>query len=281
VRYEQNSRALKMVLEDSTLEEATWALSQTMNVQQRRPHGDAVDLVLLSSCTDYKALLQQLQNSKTSSGDSFYIRVNISLPADTSGALAVSCNDILHVTNTRPDDTEDLWHASQVHPCQLLDLQSGTVPNYYRPILLLPTILGRMLDKKLDSWQGFQLCEPGKKCYNLLLDKICEGLHCVLPLGLDCVRRLHRFEIFPIIIFIGLSARNARKLRSKLQRNGQTEEQLLACSKSEEPLLDKLPCLYHSVDPDSWCDQNSLLTSLRTRIWEEQRKIVWVEPDLW
>ncbi|MEQ2185069.1 hypothetical protein GOODEAATRI_014476 [Goodea atripinnis] len=28
VRYEQNSRALKMVLEDSTLEEATWALSQ-------------------------------------------------------------------------------------------------------------------------------------------------------------------------------------------------------------------------------------------------------------
>ncbi|MEQ2299486.1 hypothetical protein AMECASPLE_015643 [Ameca splendens] len=386
VRYEQNSRALKMVLEDSTLEEATWALSQVTGF---------CHLSLRPRQNDYEALLQQLQNSKTSSGDSFYIRVNISLPADTSGALAVSCNDILHVTNTRPDDTEDLWHASQVHPCQLLDLQSGTVPNYYRaqrlliqtienmsfqtkkgqkvgrveaqseqkavrivstgrqgrnplwvsveeentkstesgppspskscvtlmpytlvtphfppvcrPILLLPTILGRMLDKKLDSWQGFQLCEPdvltssehaahiqrseileevepgGNQCYTFQsVDKVMKkGLHCVLPLGLDCVRRLHRFEIFPIIIFIGLSARNARKLRSKLQRNGQTEEQLLACSKSEEPLLDKLPCLYHSVDPDSWCDQNSLLTSLRTRIWEEQRKIVWVEPDLW
>ena len=69
--------------------------------------------------------------------------------------------------------------------------------------------------------------------------------------------------------------------RSKLQRHNQSEESLLACSRSEEPLLDKLPCLYHSVAPDSWCDQASLLSSLRTVIWEEQKKIVWVEPDLW
>lgn len=69
--------------------------------------------------------------------------------------------------------------------------------------------------------------------------------------------------------------------RSKLQRHGQSEEQLLACSQNEEPLLDKLPCLYHSVDPDSWGDQASLLSRLRTVIWEEQKRIVWVEPDLW
>ncbi len=56
----------------------------------------------------------------------------MSLPAGPKGSLAVCCNDILHVTNTRPAGTEDSWHASQVHPCQLLDLQSGTVPNYYR-----------------------------------------------------------------------------------------------------------------------------------------------------
>ena len=42
---------------------------------------------------------------------------------------------------------------------------------------------------------------------------VLQGIHCVLPLGLDCVRRLHRAEIFPIIIFIGQSARSARKLR--------------------------------------------------------------------
>ncbi|XP_040000721.1 caspase recruitment domain-containing protein 14 isoform X2 [Xiphias gladius] len=384
VKYEQKQRALRMVLEDSTLEEAMWALGQVSGLCHfsLRPRQD-----------DYEALLQQLQNSEISSGDSFYVRVNMSLPAGPNGTLAVSCNDILHVTNTRPTGTEDSWHASQVHPCQLLDLQSGTVPNYYRaqrlliraiedmsfqtkkshkagrvvaqskqkavrivstgrqgrnplwvsveeekstesgdtsapkscvtlmpytlvtphyppvcrPVLLLPTVLGRILDKKLAGWQGFQLCEPEvlsfcehasrlqrseileeceqerNCCYTLQsVEKVMKkGIHCVLPLGLDCVRRLHRAEIFPIIIFIGQAARSARKLRSKLQRHGQSEERLLACSRREEPLLDKLPCLYHSMAPDSWCDQTSLLTRLRTIIWEEQKKIVWVEPDLW
>ncbi|XP_028993451.1 caspase recruitment domain-containing protein 14 isoform X2 [Betta splendens] len=385
IKYEQNNKALRMVLEDSTLEEAMWALSQVTGLchLSLRPRQD-----------DYALLLQQLQSSETSSGDSFYVRVNISIPAGPSGTLAVSCHDILHVTNTRPSGSEDSWFASQVHPCQLLDLQSGNVPNYYRaqrlliraiedmnfeakcentrhlmaqnkhkavrivstgrqgrnplwvsvedenslgaesgdtsarrscvtlmpytlvtphyppvcrPILLLPTVLGRMLDKKLASWQGFELCEPEVLssceravrlqrseileeceqgtdcCYTLQgVEKIMKkGLHCVLPLGLDCVRRLHRAEIFPIIIFVDQSSRSARKLRSKLQRHSQWEGQLLACSRSEEPLLDKLPCLYHSVTPDTWCDQASLLTSLRTVIWEEQKKIVWVEPDLW
>lgn len=87
-----------------------------------------------SVCAAYETLLQHLQSNETSSGDSFYVRVNMSLPAGPSGTLAVSCNDILHVTNTRPASTEDAWHASQVHSCQLLDLKSGTVPNYYRSV---------------------------------------------------------------------------------------------------------------------------------------------------
>ncbi|KAK5900021.1 hypothetical protein CesoFtcFv8_009437 [Champsocephalus esox] len=383
VKYEQNQKALRMVLEDSTLEEAMWALGQVTGLchLSLRPRQD-----------DYEALLQ---SGETSPGDSFYVRVNMSLPAGPNGALAVSCNDILHVTNTRPAGTEDSWRAGLVHPCQLLDLQGGNVPHYYRaqqlliraiedmsfqtkkspkagrlvaqskqkavrivgtmrqgrnplwvsveeeqpkstesgdtsapkscltlmpyslvtphfppvcrPVLLLPSILGHILDKKLADWQGFQLCEPevlsssehaarlqrseileeceqGRNCCYTLqsVEKVMKkGIHCVLPLGLDCVRRLRRAEIFPIIIFIGQTARSARKLRSKLQRHNQSEESLLACSRSEEPLLDKLPCLYHSVAPDSWCDQASLLSSLRTVIWEEQKKIVWVEPDLW
>lgn len=53
-------------------------------------------------------------------------------PAGPGGSLGVVCNDILHVTNTRAAGPVDSWCASQVHPSQLLDLQSGTVPNYYR-----------------------------------------------------------------------------------------------------------------------------------------------------
>ncbi|XP_077427040.1 caspase recruitment domain-containing protein 14 isoform X2 [Vanacampus margaritifer] len=386
VRYQQDERALRMVLEDSTLEEALWALAQVTGLchLSLRPRQD-----------DYEALVQQLQKSEMSSGDSFYVRVNVTVPAGPKGTLTVSCNDILHVTNTRPADTEDSWYADQVHPCQLLALHSGLVPNYYRaqrlliraieemnlqmpksqkewhmdtqhtqkavrivstgrqgrnplwvsvenekskstesdktsaprscltlmpytpvtphfppicrPVLLLPSILGRILDKKVAGWQGFELCMPemlsssdhaarlqkselleeceqGRNCCYTLqsVEKVMKkGIHCVLPLGLDCVRRLHRAEIFPIIIFIGQSARSVRKLRSKLHRLNWSEEHLLVCSRSEETLLDKLPCLYHRMAPDSWCDQTSLLTRLRTIIREEQRKIVWVEPDLW
>uniref|UniRef100_A0A3Q2ZDE7 Caspase recruitment domain family, member 14 n=1 Tax=Hippocampus comes TaxID=109280 RepID=A0A3Q2ZDE7_HIPCM len=339
VRYKQDEKALKMVLEDSTLEEALWALGQVTGPCH----------LSLRPRPDYEALLQQLQESEMSSGDSFYVRVNVTIPAGPKGTLTVSCNDILHVTNTRPADTQDSWYVSKVHPCQLLALHSGLVPNYYaentqkavrivstgrqgrnplwvsvenekskstesdetspprscltlmpytpvtphfppicRPVLLLPSILGRILDKKVAAWQGFELCEPSDHAVRLQKSELLEecevgrnfcytvqsvekvmkkGIHCVLPLGLDCVRRLHRAEIFPIIIFVGQSARSARKL--------------LECSRSEETLLDKLPCLYHRVAPDSWCDQTSLLTRLRTVIWEEQRKIVWVEPDLW
>lgn len=35
-------------------------------------------------------------------------------------------------------------------------------PPVCRPVLLLPTVLGRVLDKKLAGWQGFQLCTPGE-----------------------------------------------------------------------------------------------------------------------
>ncbi|KAL1006084.1 hypothetical protein UPYG_G00067690 [Umbra pygmaea] len=385
VKYEQAQKALRMVLEDSTLEEAMWALRQVQGFchLSLRPNQDT-----------YEKLLLQLQRNEAASGDSFYVRVNMTLPGCPQDSLAISCNDILHVTSTLPAGSEGSWRASQVHPCQLLDLKTGTVPNYYRaqrlliqaiedmsfqpttlrkaercptqerqkavrivstgrqgrnplwvcvednqekspgpadasaprgcvtlmpytlvtphypptcrPILLLPTILGRILDSKLAECQGFQLCEPelltssehaarlqssevleeceqgGQRCYTVQgVDRIMkQGTHCVLPLGLDCIRRLHRAEIFPIIIFIALSKCNTRKLKSKVQRHGWSEEQLLECSHSEESLLDKLPCLYRSVSPSSWTD-NNMLNTLRSIIWEEQKKIVWVEPDLW
>ncbi|XP_013986855.2 caspase recruitment domain-containing protein 14 [Salmo salar] len=380
VKYEQAQQALRMVLEDSTLEEAIWGLGQVRGFchLSLRPNQDA-----------YKKLL--LQSGEAMSGDSFYVRVNMSLTGGSQDTLTVSCNDILHVTCTRPAGTDCSWRASHVHPCQLLDLKTGNLPNYYRaqrlliraiedmslqpmalrkardkqktvrivstgrqgrnplwvcvedskdkstgpgdasaprgcltlmpytlvtpyfppicrPVLLLPTILGRVLDQKLAKWQGFQLCEPellsssehatrlqrsevleeceqgGQRCYTLQsVERVMkQGTHCVLPLGLDCVRRLHRAEIFPIIIFIAQSkSRAARKLKSKVQCLGWSEEQLLECSRSEESLLDKLPCLYRIVSPDSWDDKTTLLTTLHSIILEEQKKIVWVEPDLW
>ncbi|KAL0190903.1 hypothetical protein M9458_013601, partial [Cirrhinus mrigala] len=49
----------------------------------------------------------------------------------------------------------------------------------------------------------------------------------------------------------------------------------------EEPLLDKLPCLYQSIPPENWHDSATLIDNLKTVVAEEQQKIVWVESDTW
>uniref|UniRef100_A0A673K746 Caspase recruitment domain family, member 14 n=1 Tax=Sinocyclocheilus rhinocerous TaxID=307959 RepID=A0A673K746_9TELE len=361
LKYEREQRAVRMVLEDTTMEEALWALGQV----QGPCH--------ITLRPTYENLLQQLKNGEVMSGDSFYIRVNMTMQEDVAGSLAVKCNDIVHVTDTH-HSIDGSWWASHVHPCHLEDLKSGTLPNYYRytttlylkilfiirkktlshekqraarivitvssksfspvgdgcvpsrcvtlmpytlvsprfppicrPVLLLPTLLGRVLHKRLAEQDGYQICEPEllmasehaiqmqkgeileecdsktHLCYTLQgVEKIMKrGTHCVLPLGLDCVRRLHRAEIFPIIIYIMCSERSLRKLRHKLRQNVLTESQVLECSCSEEPLLDKLPCLYQSIPPESWHDRATLIDTLKTVVTEEQQNIVWVESDTW
>ncbi|KAI5613759.1 caspase recruitment domain-containing protein 14, partial [Silurus asotus] len=380
VKFQKEQRALRMHLEDSTMEEALWALGQVNGPcsLSLRPKQDA-----------YQNFLQQLKNNEVTSGDSFYVRVNMSLPGGGAGMLSVTCNDILHVTDSHYGSV-GYWWASKVHDSQLMDLKGGRVPNFYRaqrqliraiedlsfqhqaprrveraqvkkkavrivstarqgrnplwvsveednntnsqsddgkpssvslmpytlvtphhppvcrPVLLVPTILRGILDKRLAEQLGYQMCEPETlsaaehlarvqkgevleecepnthRCYTVQgVERIMKhGTHCILPLGLDCVRRLHRAEIFPIIIFVASSERSARKLKHKLRQNLITENQLLECSWSEEPLLDKLPCLYRTVHPDSWSDSATLLENLQNIVQEEQRKIVWVEPEL-
>uniref|UniRef100_A0A4W4EIY0 Caspase recruitment domain family, member 14 n=1 Tax=Electrophorus electricus TaxID=8005 RepID=A0A4W4EIY0_ELEEL len=399
---ELDQRALRMVLEDSTMEEALWALAQV-----RGP----CSLSVRPKQDGKRNLLQQLKRGDVQSGDSFYVRVNVSLPGGVAGALSVTCNDILHVTNTHHGN-DGSWWASQVHSCQLMDLKSGTLPNYYslcfkyfycsvcvsrsqgkqkavrivstghtqlpspirllpspilyilqlipycpspiehytqaiiccpnpfglflptdnghaprscvilmpytlvtphyppvcRPVLLLPTILGRVLPDssvllcvspwccslsetlsvtehvvQMQKGEVLEECDSSRHCCYTVhgVEKIMKrGTHCVLPLGLDSVRRLHRAEIFPIIIFVASTERSAPKLGKVLQIC-LTEAQLLECSRSEEPLLDKLPCLYRTIPPDTWSDSATLVDTIKHVVQEEQRKIVWVEPDLW
>ncbi|GAA6105957.1 caspase recruitment domain-containing protein 14, partial, partial [Tachysurus ichikawai] len=122
VKFQTEQRALRMHLEDSTMEEALWALGQVNGPcsLSLRPKQDA-----------YQNLLQELKIREVTSGDSFYIRVNMSLEGGGAEMLSVSCNDILHVTDSHYG-SEGYWWASHVHSCQLMDLKSGRVPNFYR-----------------------------------------------------------------------------------------------------------------------------------------------------
>uniref|UniRef100_A0A8B9J4M3 Caspase recruitment domain family, member 14 n=1 Tax=Astyanax mexicanus TaxID=7994 RepID=A0A8B9J4M3_ASTMX len=350
-----HAKPLRMVLEDSTMEEALWALGQVQGpcTLSLRPKRDA-----------YENLLQQLKKGDVTSGDSFYVRVNMSLTGSAAGALAVTCNDILHVTDTHHGHDGSWWASvstniltrivhfvcsqaqgkqkavrivstgrqgrnplwvsveednesqtksnsdgSTPRSCVTLMPYTLVTPHYppvCRPVLLLPTWQERYV-----NLMEFHTCDqiffPVKSnvTYNLpnitiqknkvislntlniyfcvfLCVCLCvKGTHCVLPLGLDCVRRLHRAEIFPIIIFVASTERSTRRLKQKLRHNFVTEAQLLECSRSEEPLLDKLPCLYRTVPPESWSDSATLLDTLQYVVGDEQSKIVWVEPNLW
>lgn len=87
--------------------------------------------LVLSSPSAYQHLLQQLNSREVTSGDSFYVRVNMSLSGGVAGMLSVTCNDILHVTDSHYGG-DGYWWASRVHSYQLNDLKCGRVPNFYR-----------------------------------------------------------------------------------------------------------------------------------------------------
>lgn len=94
-----------------------------------------------------------------------------------------------HIANSK-----DTHQYKRLHVCTEASLlEFSTLPPPSFMVLLVPSVI---LDTRTKN-----------------IHPILQGIHCVLPLGLDCVRRLHRAEIFPIIIFIGQSARSARKLR--------------------------------------------------------------------
>lgn len=63
------------------------------------------------------------------SGDSFYIRVNLAMEGRAEGELQVHCSDILHVTDTLCQG-QGCWHAHRVGPYSTKDVEHGTVPNY-------------------------------------------------------------------------------------------------------------------------------------------------------
>ncbi|NWI80186.1 CAR10 protein, partial [Dryoscopus gambensis] len=77
------------------------------------------------------------EEGKKCSGDSFYVRTNVSLlePSDPY-ALCVKCREILHVTDTMHKGRLE-WYCSRVDPFTVRDLDKGTVPNYSRAHQLL------------------------------------------------------------------------------------------------------------------------------------------------
>ncbi|KAG7491962.1 hypothetical protein MATL_G00009490 [Megalops atlanticus] len=179
-----------------------------------------------------------------------------------------------------------------------------------RPVLFAPNILAKTIVQKFLNLGGameFNICKPDilskeeflfkqkiepiiyskekhASTYECITPENIEAVaaknkHCLLEAGLSCTKDLLRREIYPIIIFIKVCEKNIRKLR-RLPLKVDSEEEFLKTCRMKEKELEALPCLYASVEPDSWSGVEDLLKVIKDKIFEEQRKTVWVEQDL-
>uniref|UniRef100_A0A3B3V2H9 CARD domain-containing protein n=1 Tax=Poecilia latipinna TaxID=48699 RepID=A0A3B3V2H9_9TELE len=80
----------------------------------------------------YSKLRSELSSPSFAGADSFYARVNLNMePHGDPPTLAVSCDDIIHVTDTRHNGRYQ-WRCSLVNRETAVPLQTGTMPNYNR-----------------------------------------------------------------------------------------------------------------------------------------------------
>lgn len=237
---------------------------------------------------------------KTSSGQSKLVRI-VSTDISQRNPLWLSFDS----DTINPDKDEDEQPAGNCFTLMPYSLVRPCHPPSLRPVILMSTLIGKIVLEKLKDQKDYEKCEPEflrnedyadkerrgeivglKEVQNSLCScftrkavdaVVAKNVHCLLELSLDCVRQLHRVEIYPIVIVIRMCEKNTKKLKKILQKYRVNEELLLKCAQREEGCLDKLPCLYHSVAPDGWNDLDSLINCVKAAIREEQKKIVWVE----
>ncbi|XP_022539102.1 caspase recruitment domain-containing protein 11 isoform X2 [Astyanax mexicanus] len=211
----------------------------------------------------------------------------------------------------KPDDCSDSENDLNKSDLNLIPY-SPVTPHHCprkRPVLFSPNILAKTIVQKFLNSGGameFNICKPDilTKDEFLMKQKIepiiyskekqantfeCvtpenieavayKNKHCLLEADLSCAKDLLRREIYPIIIFIKICERNIKKLKRLLKMD--SEEDFLKMFRAKEKELEALPCLYATVEPDSWGGVEDLLRVIKDKIMEEQKKTVWVEQEM-
>ncbi|XP_036919827.1 caspase recruitment domain-containing protein 14 [Sturnira hondurensis] len=131
VDHEATEPSFKAVLEGTTLEQAVGLL--------QRVNGFCC-LSVKVNMEGYKKLVQDLEAKVATSGDSFYVRVNLTLEGRAEGELQAHCGDVLHVTDTMFQG-RSCWHACRVGPYSTQHGERGTIPSYSRAQWLLFALL--------------------------------------------------------------------------------------------------------------------------------------------
>uniref|UniRef100_A0A8D0H550 Caspase recruitment domain family member 10 n=1 Tax=Sphenodon punctatus TaxID=8508 RepID=A0A8D0H550_SPHPU len=160
-------------------------------VQRVKPGSEAEGAGLREGCRLLEAILlmqplkKALDERKNVSGDSFYVRANLTLSEQADPySLCVRCREILHVTDTMYKGQLE-WYCARVDPLTLRDLDKGTVPNYssllcswslLHPIPLLFVPFPHSPQLKIRALDQLRLVKPkqqgdrGERTQEVLLD---------------------------------------------------------------------------------------------------------------
>ncbi|XP_029944443.1 caspase recruitment domain-containing protein 10 isoform X2 [Salarias fasciatus] len=125
----------------------------------------------------YAKLRSQLSLPTFTGADSFYVRVNLNIePLGDPPSLGVSCDDILHVTDTRHNGKYH-WRCSLVDRNTAKPKQAGTMPNYNRAQQLLLVRLRKMsLEEKDFKRKMFLKKTPDRVRLVKAVDPSCHGI---------------------------------------------------------------------------------------------------------
>ncbi|KAM3598842.1 uncharacterized protein V6R79_023224 [Siganus canaliculatus] len=110
----------------------------------------------------YSKLCSELSAPNFMGADSFYVRANLNLePHGDPPSVGVSCDDIVHVTDTRHNGKYH-WRCSLVDPHTAKPLQTGSMPNYNRAQQLLLVRLRKMALEQKDFKRKFLKKSSGR-----------------------------------------------------------------------------------------------------------------------
>lgn len=86
----------------------------------------------LCAPTGYRKLLKDMEEGLVTSGDSFYVRLNLNISSQLDACtMSLKCDDIVHVRDTMYQDRHE-WLCARVDPFTDHDLDVGTIPSYSR-----------------------------------------------------------------------------------------------------------------------------------------------------
>ncbi|XP_019397564.1 PREDICTED: caspase recruitment domain-containing protein 11 isoform X2 [Crocodylus porosus] len=211
-----------------------------------------------------------------------------------------------------PDKLEDMDSESEINKSLSLIPYSLVRPIHCdrrRPVLFTPTMLAKTLVQKLLNSGGaleFNMCKPdivtkeeflrkqrtetiifsrekNPHTYECIVPANIEAVtaknkHCLLEAGISCTKDLIKAKIYPIVLFIRVSEKNIKRFR-KLLPKPETEDEFLRMCRQKEKELEALPCLYASIETDTWSSIEDLIRVIKEKIAEEQRKTIWIDED--